>query len=109
MTARAQIAAKKQEIADHDSLGGAVRRPGLPDEALLAFAGSGIETLWQLSLPAIANRQSLGDLSDLELTFDLRAQYSRQLRNVHLQSMPATVRRLTFFSGRAYAKTGFDA
>jgi hypothetical protein len=82
---------------------------GLPDEALLAFEGSGIETLWQLSLPAIANRQSLDDLSDIELTFDLRAQFSPQLRTVHLQSMPTTVRRLAFFSGRAHAKAGFDA
>jgi hypothetical protein len=82
---------------------------GLPDEALLAFEGSGIETLWQLSLPPLANRLSLDDLSDIELTFDVRAQYSPQLHAAHLQSQPSTVRRLSIFSARAFASTGFEA
>jgi hypothetical protein len=82
---------------------------GLPDEALLAFEASGIETLWQLSLPPLANRLALDDLSDIELTFDLRAQYSAQLHAAHLQSQPSTVRRLSFFSTRAFANVGFEA
>jgi hypothetical protein len=82
---------------------------GLPDEALLAFEGSGIETLWELTLPALANDLSLDDLADIELTFDVRAHYSRQLHTVHVQSMPTSVRRLTFFSARAFAGTDLDA
>jgi hypothetical protein len=82
---------------------------GLPDEALLAFEGSGIESLWQISLPSIANRLSLDDLSDIELTFDVRAQYSPHLHAAHLQSRPSTVRRLSFFSARVFADAGFEA
>ena len=82
---------------------------GMPDEALLAFEGSGIETVWQLSLPALANRQSLDDLADIEMTVDVRAKYSPKLRALHLQTAPTTVRRLTFFSARAFAKAGYEA
>ena len=82
---------------------------GLPDEALLAFEGSGVETLWELTLPAIANDLSLDDIADVELTFDVRAHYSAQLRETHLQSIPTSVRRLTFFSARAFAPAGLDA
>lgn len=82
---------------------------GLPDEALLVFEGSGVETVWQLSLPSLANRLSLDDLSDIELTFDLRAQYSPQLHAAHLAAQPASVRRLSFFSARAFAGSGLDA
>jgi hypothetical protein len=82
---------------------------GIPDEALLAFEGSGIETLWELTLPALANSLSLDDLADIELTFDLRAQYSPRLRATHLASQPKSVSRLTFFSARAFATAGLEA
>jgi hypothetical protein len=82
---------------------------GLPDEALLAFEGSGVETVWELTLPAIANDLSLDEISDIELTFDVRAHYSPQLRQTHLDSMPTSVRRLTFFSARAFAPAGLEA
>jgi hypothetical protein len=82
---------------------------GLPDEALLAFEGSGVETFWELTLPALANRLSLDDLADIELTFDVRARYSPQLRVAHVKSAPKSVRRLVFFSARAFAPAGLDA
>jgi hypothetical protein len=81
---------------------------GLPDEALLAFEGSGVETFWELTLPALANRLSLDGLADIELTFDVRARYSPQLRVSHMKSAPKSVRRLVFFSARAFASAGLD-
>ena len=78
----------------------------LPDEALLNFEGSGVETFWELELPAIANPHGLGHLADVLITFDLRARYSPELHQQHLASLPTTVRRFVLVSAKAYAAAG---
>lgn len=47
---------------------------GVPGETLLGFEGSGVTTDWELELPADGNPRGLGDLTDVVLTLDLRAQ-----------------------------------
>ncbi len=49
---------------------------GLPDESLLTFEGSGVDTVWELELPSAANPQGLAGLVDVMLTIDARAHYS---------------------------------
>jgi len=48
----------------------------LPGEALLQFEGSGVETDWELELPAIANPRGLRSLADVLVTFDMNAHYN---------------------------------
>jgi hypothetical protein len=66
---------------------------GLPDEALLLFEGSGMDTTWTLELPAAANPGGLGGIVDVLLTFDLRARYSPVLHDTHVSNAPTTVER----------------
>ncbi len=82
---------------------------GLPDEALLIFEGSGIETIWTLELPGLANANGLGNLADLELTFDLRASFSPELREQHLASLPTSTRRLVLVSAAKQEPTPIQA
>jgi len=37
----------------------------IPDESLMPFEGSGIDTLWFLELPAAANPDALESLADI--------------------------------------------
>ncbi|WP_406333385.1 hypothetical protein [Streptomyces sp. NBC_00203] len=52
---------------------------GLPDDSLLAFEGSGIDTEWELELPPVANPQGLSGLADILITVDARARFSAKL------------------------------
>jgi tetratricopeptide (TPR) repeat protein len=70
---------------------------GLPDEALLLFEGSGIETLWKLEFPAAANPGGMRGVADIQITFDLRAQYAPELAGK--DPAPKTSRRYVFLSG----------
>ncbi len=74
---------------------------GLPDETLLPFEGSGIETVWELQLPRAGNANGLDAMSDLFLTFDMRASYSAALAQAHLAAMPGVVRRSLLMSANA--------
>ena len=74
----------------------------LPDETLLPFEGSGIETDWELSFPQAGNANSLEGLADVSITFDLRANFSRVLQAAHEAAMPQTVKRSLLFSGKAF-------
>ena len=82
---------------------------GLPDEALLSFEGSGVETLWTLELSPVANRFSIDELSDIELALDVRAHYSPQLHAEHLAKMPTSVRRFALFSALAFDRAAVEA
>lgn len=82
---------------------------GLPDDALLSFEGSGVETLWTLELSPVANRISIDDLSDIELTFHVRAHYSPRLHAKHLAKMPTSVRRFALFSALAFDRPDVEA
>jgi hypothetical protein len=66
---------------------------GLPDEALMMFEGSGIETFWTLEFPSTANPNGLDRIADLQITFDLRAHYSPELHKKHVESAPKSTRR----------------
>ncbi len=71
----------------------------LPDETLLPFEGSGIETEWELMLATPGNAEGLGTLTDVQFTFDMRASYSALLRSQHLAAAPATMLRSLLASG----------
>jgi len=73
----------------------------LPDETLLPFEGSGIETPWQLSLSRFGDATSLENLTDVLLTFDMRANYSATLDAVHKAAQPAMFKKSVLISGRA--------
>jgi hypothetical protein len=73
----------------------------LPDETLLPFEGSGIETAWQLLLPKIGNIQSLDSMTDFVITFDMRANYSSVLHQQHLAVAPTSRHSSLLLSGKA--------
>ena len=74
----------------------------LPDEALLPFEGSGVETFWELEFPAVANPYGLANVADILLTFDIRAHYSSALYPQHIGSIPSAVRRSVFASAKRH-------
>ena len=72
----------------------------LPDETLLPFEGSGVETAWELSLSRLGDATSLENLTDVLLTFDMRANYSAVLDAAHKATMPASLKKAVLISGR---------
>ena len=72
----------------------------LPDETLLPFEGSGIETTWELALSKAGNVNGFASLTDVFLTFDMRANYSATLAQQHLADMPTTVSRSLLVSAK---------
>ena len=81
----------------------------LPDEALMSFEGSGIDSFWELSFPTAANPYGLKGVADIEITFDVRASYSPTLYETHLASAPTSVKRFLFFSAAQHAPTALAA
>jgi hypothetical protein len=75
---------------------------GLPDEALLNFEGSGVETLWSLEFSNAANPYGLDHLADVLITFDVRAHFSPELYKTHIETMPITARRFLFFAASKF-------
>ena len=55
----------------------------LPDETLLPFEGSGIETAYKISLSRLGDAAGLENLTDVLLTFDMRASYAATLDARH--------------------------
>ena len=56
----------------------------LPDETLLPFEGSGIETVWELMLSKVGNANGFESLTDVFITFDMRASYSAHSGRQHI-------------------------
>jgi len=81
---------------------------GLPDEALMPFEGSGIETFWGLELSSIANPFGLKDMNDVLITFDIRAQYSPELREKDIAADPTTISRFMFMSASKFAPQAIE-
>jgi hypothetical protein len=75
---------------------------GLPDETLLSFEGSAVESFWELEFPAAGNTASLNSLLDVEITFDLRAQFDPRQRSLDLASMPVTTRHWVLLSAAVF-------
>jgi hypothetical protein len=82
---------------------------GLPGETLLAFEGSGIDTIWGLEFGPAANPTGLDALADVEIKFDLQASWSPQLRAQHLAAAPTSVRRFVLVSGLKQDMSGMAA
>lgn len=80
---------------------------GLPDETLMPFEGSGIETSWILEFAAQANLD-LSTIADVQLTVDTQAQFSASLREAHLAALSGDVRRLVFYSGAYQDPTAIE-
>ena len=74
----------------------------LPDETLFTFEGSGVETFWEITLPAAANTFGYDGIADVLLTLDLWAQYSPDLYTKQLANLPKAVRRWIVVSGKQY-------
>ena len=74
----------------------------LPDETLLTFEGSAVETFWEIHLPLAVNAGGYNGIADVLLTLDLWAQYSPDLYDKQLANMPKTVRRWVLMSGKQY-------
>ncbi len=72
----------------------------LPDETLLPFEGSGIETVWELMLSKIGNANSFESLTDILITFDMRASYSAFLERQHIAALPNSANRSLLVSGK---------
>jgi hypothetical protein len=72
---------------------------GLPGEMLMTFEGHAVETFWTLELPVVANPQGLDGLLDVELVFDVQAQYSPALHAQDLEDRPTSVHRARLVSG----------
>ena len=79
---------------------------GLPGATLMQFEGSGIETIWQIVLPASANPGGLSSLGDVLVTFDLRAQFSFPLFATASGSPPTSVSKLVVISAARQGLAG---
>lgn len=73
----------------------------LPDETLLPFEGSGIETIWELMLSRIGNANGFDSMTDMLITFDMRASYSALLEKQHMTAPPNTANRSLLVSAKA--------
>jgi len=75
---------------------------GLPNETLLTFEGSGAETIWTLQLPPGGNPYGLDKLADVQIAFDLLADWSPALAISSQGVPPAPMSGVVFVSlGRA--------
>jgi hypothetical protein len=84
------------------SLQGDMAIYGLPDESLMPFEGSGIETFWTLELPPAANPNSLANLADVVITFRLNPRFSTHRRNEVLSATPTISRSLLLSAQQSY-------
>ena len=80
----------------------------LPDETLLIFEGSGVETFWELNFPVAANTFGFDGIADVLLTLDLWAQFSHDLYAKQLANMPISVRHWVVVSGKQYQPTAIE-
>lgn len=81
---------------------------GLPNETLLPFEGSAIETFWELNLPLAANTGGLDGLADILLTFDLFAEFAPEQYGADLAALPTTNRKWILMSAAQYAPKGLQ-
>ncbi|MCC6287937.1 MAG: hypothetical protein IT249_08630 [Chitinophagaceae bacterium] len=77
----------------------------LPDETLLPFEGSGIETTWHLNLSRLGSATSLEGLTDVIFTFDMRARYSAVLKSQQDALLPSTWNKAVLISGKSISAT----
>jgi Tc toxin complex TcA C-terminal TcB-binding domain len=79
---------------------------GLPGGTLMQFEGSGVETVWKLEFPPAANQAGLGDVADVLISMDARAQFSPTLYQTQVGSMPASVSKFVMVSASKQRLSG---
>ncbi|WP_435010720.1 hypothetical protein P12x_001999 [Tundrisphaera lichenicola] len=82
---------------------------GLPNETLLTFEGSSIETFWELGFPKAANSSGLGGLLDVLLTFDLFCEFAPESYEADLAALPTSERKWILVSAARYQPTSVAA
>ena len=75
---------------------------GLPNETLLTFEGSSIETFWELGFPMAANPSGLDGLVDVLLTFDLFCEFAPERYEAELAALPNSERKWLLVSAAQY-------
>ncbi|MDA4112878.1 MAG: hypothetical protein OK474_02415 [Thaumarchaeota archaeon] len=71
---------------------------GLPGGTLMQFEGSGVDTVWKLEFPPAANQAGLGDVADVLITMNIRAQFSPALYQAQIGAMPGSVSKFVMVS-----------
>jgi len=71
---------------------------GLPNEMLLTFEGSSVETFWELGFPKAANPIGLDGLVDVLVTFDAYCEYAPERYETDLLAIPNTERKWLLIS-----------
>ncbi len=75
---------------------------GLPNETLLTFEGSSIETFWEFGFPKAANATGLDGLVDVLMTFDLFCEYAPERYEADLAALPTSERKWILISAAQY-------
>ena len=75
---------------------------GLPNETLLTFEGSNVETFWELGFPKAANATGLSGLVDVLLTFDLFCEFAPESYEADLVNLPTAERKWILISAAQY-------
>jgi Tc toxin complex TcA C-terminal TcB-binding domain len=75
---------------------------GLPNETLLTFEGSSIETFWELGFPKAANASGLDGLVDVLLTFDLFCEFAPERFESELAALPNSERKWILVSAAQF-------
>lgn len=82
---------------------------GLPGATLMAFEGSGVETVWELELPLAAHPLGLDALADVQVTLDVRASFSEERHAADVGAPAVAAPQLVLFSARVHAGPGLAA
>lgn len=82
---------------------------GLPNETLLTFEGSNVETFWELSLPKAANATGLDGLVDVLLTFDMFCEFAPQRYEAELAGLATVQRQWLLVSAANYQPAALAA
>lgn len=82
---------------------------GLPNETLLTFEGSSVETFWELGFPKAANASGLDGLVDVLLTFDLFCEFAPERYEADLTALPTSERKWLLVSAAQYQPAALTA
>ncbi len=82
---------------------------GLPDQTLLTFEGTHLDTFWEISCPPAANGAALESLLDVLVTLDLRAEFVPDLYLGDLAATPTTTRHWILMRASTFSQAGLAA
>jgi hypothetical protein len=78
------------------------------DGTMRSFEGSGVETFWELELPAAANPYGMDQIADVLITIDAAASWSPSLHELDESSAPTTAHRSVIISAGAQSPDAAD-